>query len=95
MISVLVLQHTEAEFFGLIEDHLESRNFGCKYPRPFANPGWVPTRAEDRDALILLGAGPWGTLSEPLLARLKRELKLTRHSFQEHTARPRAPHSEE
>jgi hypothetical protein len=79
MISVLVLQHTEAEFLGLIEDHFGKPQYRLTYPRPFANRGWVPTRAEDRDALILLGAGPWGTLSEPLLARLKRELKLTRH----------------
>ena len=78
MKSVLVLQHTEAEYLGLIEDHLESRNIGFRYVRPFANRGWVPPKAEDQDALILLGAGPWGTLSEPVLPSLKRELKLTR-----------------
>ena len=82
MKSVVVIQHTEAEYLGLIEEHLESRNIGFRYVRPFANNGWVPPRAEEQDALILLGAGPWGTLSEPVLASLKSELKLTRHFLQ-------------
>ncbi len=79
MKSVLVIQHTEAEFLGLIEDHLESRNIGFRYVRPFANQGWVPPRAEAEDALFLLGAGPWGVQSAPLLASLEHELKLTRY----------------
>ncbi|MDP6589048.1 MAG: hypothetical protein QF449_03340 [Alphaproteobacteria bacterium] len=79
MKSVLVIQHMEAEYLGLIEDHLESRNIGFRYVRPFANQGWVPPRAEAEDALFLLGAGPWGVRSAPLLASLEQELKLTRY----------------
>jgi GMP synthase-like glutamine amidotransferase len=79
MKNVIVIQHTEAEWLGLIEDHLESRNVGFSYVRPFANRGWVPPRGEEYDALILLGAGPWGTASEPLLPSLKDELKLARN----------------
>jgi len=79
MKTAIVIQHTEAEYLGLIEDHLESRNIGFRYVRPFANQGWVPPHAEEQDALILLGAGPWGVESEPLLPSLKSEVKLARN----------------
>ena len=78
MRTVYAVQHSEAEFLGLIEDHLEGRDIRFHYLRPFANRGWVPPRAVDYDALILLGGGPWGAVSEPLLPSLERELRLAR-----------------
>lgn len=75
--TVWVIQHTEAEYLGLIEDHLEGRNLRFRYFRPFAAGGSVPT-APGGEGLILLGAGPYGVVSGHILPSLGPELRLTR-----------------
>ncbi|WP_372840369.1 hypothetical protein [Phaeovulum sp.] len=78
MKRVAVLQHTEAEYLGLIEDHLEGRNVRFQYFRPFASGGVVPAAPGNFDGLILLGAGPYGVVSGHILPSLAPELRLTR-----------------
>jgi GMP synthase-like glutamine amidotransferase len=77
MKSICVLQHVEAEFLGLIEDHLEARAVRFRYCRPFVAGGKVPAGADGYDGLIVLGAGPFGMVSGPLLPTLAAELRLT------------------
>jgi GMP synthase-like glutamine amidotransferase len=77
MKTLCVLQHVEAEYLGLVEDHLESRSIRFNYCRPFVPGGRVPKEAGDFDGLILLGAGPFGVVSGPLLPSLAAELRLT------------------
>jgi len=79
MKTVCVLQHTEAEYLGLLEDHFEGRNIRFSYKRPFAAGGTVPADASGYDGLILLGGGPYGVVSGHLLPSLAPELRLTRN----------------
>ena len=76
MKTLCVLQHTEAEFLGLMEDHFESRAIRFQYQRPFTAGGSVPVSARGYDGLVLLGAGPLGIVSGPLLPSLAAELRL-------------------
>lgn len=78
MKTLCVLQHTEAEFLGLMEDHFESRAIRFQYVRPFTPGGAVPADAGKFDGLVLLGAGPFGIVSGNLLPSLGPELRLTR-----------------
>jgi len=78
MKNVCVLQHTETEFLGLMEDHFEGRNIRFHYKRPFAVGGTVPTDHEEYDGLIILGGGPYGVVSGFLLPSLMPELRLTK-----------------
>ncbi len=78
MKTLTVLQHVEAEYLGLLEDHFEGRNIRFRYCRPFARGVSVPASAEDSDGLVLLGAGPKGTVSGSLIPSLSAELRLTR-----------------
>jgi GMP synthase-like glutamine amidotransferase len=77
MKTLCVLQHTEAEYLGLMEDHLEGRNIRFQYRRPFTPGAKVPASAEGYDGLVLLGAGPQGIVSGPLVPSLAPELRLT------------------
>jgi len=77
MKTVCVLQHVEAEYLGLIEDHLEARAIRFTYSRPFVPGGRVPSDAGGFDGLIVLGAGPLGVVSGPLVPSLGAELRLT------------------
>lgn len=74
---VSVIQHTSAEYLGLIEDHLEGRKIRFTYHRPFAAHGGVPLRSGVGDALVLLGGGPWGSAGPRNLPTLVREVELT------------------
>jgi len=76
MKRVLVLQHSEAEYLGLLEDHLEGRNIRFTYARPFAAGGGVPSVTGTSDGLILLGGGPYGLASGHILPSLGPELRL-------------------
>lgn len=76
MKTLLVLQHTEAEYLGYLEDHFESRNIRFRYVRPFAPGNMVPASAQGHDGLVILGAGAFGVVSGHLLPTLASELRL-------------------
>jgi len=78
MKTLCVLQHVEAEYLGLMEDHFEGRNIRFHYVRPFTPGGLVPVSAEGFAGLIVLGAGPKGVVSGSLIPSLGPELRLTR-----------------
>lgn len=59
-----VVQHTQSEWLGAIEDHLEGRGIRFGYSRPFAAGGALPDPMTVGDGLVLLGGGPWGTASK-------------------------------
>lgn len=71
-----VIQHTSAEYLGLIEDHLEGRGVRFKYYRPFTEAGTLPHMDVISDGLILLGGGPWGSAGTRDLPTLKAEIRL-------------------
>jgi GMP synthase-like glutamine amidotransferase len=71
-----VVQHTSAEYLGLIEDHLEGRGVRFKYYRPFTESKALPPIDGMADGLILLGGGPWGSAGERDLPTLKEEIRL-------------------
>jgi GMP synthase-like glutamine amidotransferase len=77
MKTLCVLQHTEAEYLGLMEDHFEGRNIRFQYRRPFTPGAKVPASTEGYDGLVVLGAGPQGVVSGPLVPSLAPELRLT------------------
>jgi GMP synthase-like glutamine amidotransferase len=85
MRSVYVVQHTESEFLGLIEDHLEGRNIRFTYMRPFAAGGALPATIEFTDALFLLGGGPWSAAGERVVPGLDAELRLVWRCFERGT----------
>jgi GMP synthase-like glutamine amidotransferase len=78
MKTVCVLQHVEAEYLGLMEDHFEGRNIRFHYLRPFTPGAIMPPSAEGFAALIILGAGPKGVVSGSLIPSLGPELRLTK-----------------
>lgn len=78
MKSVTVIQHTEAEYLGLMEDHFEGRNVRFNYNRPFTKGGMLPEGPGKSAGLILLGGGPYGVVSGHILPSLGAELRLTR-----------------
>lgn len=82
MRSVYVVQHTESEFLGLVEDHLEGRNIRFTYMRPFAAGGSLPATVEFTDALILLGGGPWSAAGPRVVPGLEAELRLVWRCFE-------------
>jgi GMP synthase-like glutamine amidotransferase len=74
-----VVQHTSADYLGLMEDHLEGRGIRFRYFRPFTEGTPLPTRSSAAaDGLVLLGGGPWGTTGERALPTLADEVALTR-----------------
>ena len=77
MKTVFALQHTHSEFLGLMEDHLEGRGIRFRYVRPFVD-GAVPDGPAQAAGLFLLGGGPWGAVSAPVLPSLAAEVTLTR-----------------
>ena len=78
----MVLQHTSAEYLGLIEDHLEGRRIRFRYSRPFATGGRVPKAGQLPDGLVLLGGGPWGSAGDRNVPTLIEELTLTKAALQ-------------
>ena len=70
------MQHTESEFLGLIEDHLEGRRIAFQYVRPFVDQSWLLKVFDPFDGLVLLGGGPWGSAGERNLPSLADEIKL-------------------
>jgi GMP synthase-like glutamine amidotransferase len=82
---VAVIQHTSAEYLGLMEDHLEGRRIRFQYFRPFAGGGKLPPRDIPADALVLLGGGPWGSAGVRDLPTLQEEIELTRAMLEQGT----------
>jgi len=78
MKSLSVVQHTSADYLGLMEDHFEGRLIRFNYFRPFATDGKLPSPDAIGDGLILLGGGPWGSVGERIAPRLQDEIKLAR-----------------
>ena len=73
---VSVVQHTSAEYLGLIEDHLEGRGIRFQYFRPFTAGGKLPDPDTIRDGLVLLSGGVWGTAGARDVPTLKQEIRL-------------------
>jgi GMP synthase-like glutamine amidotransferase len=76
MSVVSVVQHTSADYLGLMEDHLEGRGIRFQYFRPFTEGTPLPDPGGVGDALFILGGGPWGTAGTRDLPTLKQELSL-------------------
>ena len=73
-----VVQHTQSDWLGLIEDHLEGRRIRFGYFRPFASGGNLPDADVLGDGLVLLGLGPWGTSGQHDVPSLEEEISLAR-----------------
>ena len=73
-----VIQHTSAEYLGLMEDHLEGRGIRFRYFRPFTEGTPLPSTSITVDGLVLLGGGPWGTTGGRILPSLAQEIALAR-----------------
>jgi GMP synthase-like glutamine amidotransferase len=79
MKHVSVVQHTQSEWLGAIEDHLEGRGIRFSYFRPFTTGGQVPNVMTLGEGLVMLGGGPWGAATEGhLLPSLDAEVRLAR-----------------
>jgi GMP synthase-like glutamine amidotransferase len=73
-----VVQHTNPEWLGHMEDHFEGRGIRFGYHRPFAS-GRLPDVATIGDGLVLLGGGPWGAAAGPSqLPTCAEEVRLAR-----------------
>ena len=53
MKTLCVLQHVEAEYLGLMEDHFEGRNIRFHYVRPFTPGAILPPTGEGFAGLAL------------------------------------------
>jgi len=73
-----IVQHTSADYLGLMEDHLEGRRIRFRYFRPFTEQGTVPGPGDSCDGLVLLGGGPWGSAGNRDVPTLQQEIDLTR-----------------
>jgi GMP synthase-like glutamine amidotransferase len=76
--TVQVVQTTDSEYLGRIEDHLEGRGIRFQYLRPHHGYGWLPPSSLSIDALFLLGGGPYGAGDGNPTPSLERALKLVR-----------------
>lgn len=74
-----VLQHTSAEFLGLMEDHLEGRSIRFQYCRPFTGKVPLPKAETIDQGLILLGGGPWGSAGARDVPTLQAEVALAKN----------------
>ena len=78
MNTLNVIQHTSADYLGLMEDHLEGRRIRFRYFRPFTEQGAIPQAGDVCDGLFLMGGGPWGSAGGRDLPSLQQEIQLTR-----------------
>lgn len=77
MKALAAVQHTSADYLGLMEDHLEGRHIRFRYFRPFTERGGLPRPDAVGDGLILLGGGPWGSAGIRNVPTLVEEVELT------------------
>lgn len=78
MKRLTVIQHTSAEYLGLMEDHFEGRRIRFNYIRPFTGAVELPEYDLVGNGLILLGGGPWGTAGDRDLPSLAEEQALAK-----------------
>jgi GMP synthase-like glutamine amidotransferase len=78
-----VIQHTSADYLGLLEDHLEGRRIRFRYFRPFTEQGSVPGPGDACDGLVLLGGGPWGSAGARDVPTLRSEIDATRNVLEQ------------
>ena len=78
MKTLTVVQHTSAEYLGLMEDHFEGRRIRFAYVRPFAEGVAPPHPDAVADGLVLLGGGPWGSAGARDLPTLAQEIAIAR-----------------
>lgn len=78
MKHLTIIQHTSADYLGLMEDHFEGRRIRFSYFRPFTSGGKVPEAGAISDGLILLGGGPWGSVGTRIVPNLDAEVRLAR-----------------
>lgn len=83
--SLYVIQHTDSEFLGLMEDHLEGRGVRFTYLRPLTGGGRLPATIQFTDGVILLGGGPYGAGGSHDLPTLAPEVELTRQCLAKRT----------
>lgn len=81
---VHVVQHTSAEYLGLIEDHLEGRSVRFRYCRPFTGKVPLPKPEALDHGLILLGGGPWGSAGTRDVPTLEAEIALAKACLEQH-----------
>jgi len=79
--TLAVIQHTSADYLGLIEDHLEGRRIRFRYYRPFTGGRALPTPEDLAGGLVLLGGGPWGSAGGRNVPTLEAEIGLARHAL--------------
>ncbi len=79
---VHVVQHTSAEYLGLIEDHLEGRSIRFRYHRPFTGKAPLPAANALGKGLVLLGGGPWGSAGARDVPTLREEVSLARAALE-------------
>ena len=77
-----VIQHTSAEYLGLVEDHLEGRSIRFHYCRPFTGKVPMPKAQAIDEGLIVLGGGPWGSAGARDVPTLSQEISLVRECLQ-------------
>jgi len=78
MKSLIIIQHTDSEFLGRMEDHLEGRGIRFTYLRPHTDPRQLPASARFVDGLVLLGGGPWAASGDRRLPTLDAEILLAK-----------------
>ncbi len=83
MKTIAVLQNTDAEHLGLVEDHLEGRNIRFRYIRPAHDERWEEKFDLPKDGLIVLGAAPYGTVSTPVVPLLEKKVTVINNCLQE------------
>jgi len=76
--TLAVIQHTSADYLGLMEDHLEGRRIRFRYFRPFTSGGKLPGETDLEGGLVLLGGGPWGSAGGRDVPTLEAEVALAR-----------------
>ena len=86
MITLCVVQHTDGEYLGLLEDHLEGRAIRFAYARPHVPGGVIPATAQGHGGLVLLGAGPQGMASGNLLPSLAADAAVPAGKHCQHAA---------
>ena len=78
MPDVQVIQHTDSEYLGRIEDHPEGQGISFNYVRPCVALGWFRENTDEISALILLGGEPWGLAGSINLPVLSGEISFVK-----------------